>query len=370
MDATDRRSAITDEATRWWTSLGMRMPDEVSVEDRKRFTCWLRESPLHVSEFLHVAHVHDSLGRFKLWGEVSTKEFAAEGAEIVELDVRSHSGSVHGEDDVKRWKHWAAAAAVAVIAIAGVWALSGLHDQTVATDRAERREVMLSDGSLVQLEPQTRLRVRFADERRHITLEQGRALFRVAKDSRRPFQVQADRALVRAVGTAFGVERKPLGIVVTVAEGKVAITTANDGGAAVSQTVSTSSTLLVADQQVTVAFAVSEKRKGTSTVRGETLHRPVKQVDAARALAWAQGRLVFDSTPLADVIEEFNRYNHVELRVSDAELARRPVSGVFQASDPETLVAFVQAGAQVQVTRRGGREIRIDPVAPESIQSR
>ncbi len=42
----------------------------MSLSDRESFTEWLRESPLHVSEFLRVAHVHDSLERFKLWSQV------------------------------------------------------------------------------------------------------------------------------------------------------------------------------------------------------------------------------------------------------------------------------------------------------------
>jgi transmembrane sensor len=102
---------------------------------------------------------------------------------------------------------------------------------------------------------------------------------------------------------------------------------------------------LTANQQITV------RKSGDAT--------PVQKVDSTRALAWSEGRLVFDSTPLRDVIEDFNRYNRVQLRISSPELASRPVSGVFQASDPETLIDFIGAGAHVVVTRRGNAEIVI-----------
>ena len=50
MDATERRDRATAEAARWWAVLGNRPPAEVSEADRREFTIWLRESPLHIAE--------------------------------------------------------------------------------------------------------------------------------------------------------------------------------------------------------------------------------------------------------------------------------------------------------------------------------
>jgi transmembrane sensor len=153
--------------------------------------------------------------------------------------------------------------------------------------------------------------------------------------------VAADNALIRAVGTAFGVERKDQSIVVTVSEGKVAAIAARDGAP------KSAEVFLTAGKQLTVRHSGS----------AET----VRDVDPARALAWTQGRLVFDSAPLAEVAREFNRYNHVQLHVEDPELARRPISGVFQASDLETLIAFIRAGARVRVSDETHEQIFIAP---------
>src|ERR1700742_5257916 len=70
MDATERRARATAEAAQWWDRLGTKTPAEVGEPDREEFTRWLRESPLHLAELLHVAHVHDVLERFKLWEEI------------------------------------------------------------------------------------------------------------------------------------------------------------------------------------------------------------------------------------------------------------------------------------------------------------
>jgi transmembrane sensor len=394
MDANNRRARETHEATVWWTLLGSKPPAEVSQADREQFTKWLRESPLHVAELLRVAHVHDSLERFKLWGEIPL-ESQSESDDIATLPIPLHLRGA-GQRNVRRmreltgnsglpldqrteghrcWskraRRWIAAASLAVVVIATAWLAQHLGDTTVRTERAERREVMLSDGSVVSLEPETMLRVNLTKSYRNVSLDHGRALFHVAKDPARPFIVHSGKADVRAVGTVFGVERESLDVVVTVSEGKVAVVpVATRGAGSQRQTpaiippreISTGPSsapalasgqpgevYLVANQQIRV------KKSGEAS--------PIEQVDSNRALAWSAGRLVFDATPLEEVATQFNQYNHVQLRISGSDLARRPVSGVFQASDPETLIAFISAGAHVNVERQG-RDAIVISAAP------
>jgi transmembrane sensor len=87
---------------------------------------------------------------------------------------------------------------------------------------------------------------------------------------------------------------------------------------------------------------------------------PVRTVDSSRALAWADGRLIFDHITVGDAIRQFNRYNRIKISVNDAELSRRPVSGVFTAADPESFVAFIQSVAHVHITRNDAADIAID----------
>lgn len=337
MDTNDRRARATHEATQWWNRLSIQKPTEASQSERELFTEWLRESPLHVAEFLRVGHVHDSLERFKLWSEVEVG-----GAETPDniVHLRDADGRLlepieeanGGREARSRVRTWAIAASSCLIAILGAWFALGLRGDVIESKLAERRQVMLEDGTVVQLEPETRLRVKFEEKLRRVELEHGRALFRVAKNPQRAFLVSADQTSVRAVGTAFGVESGLRGVVVTVAEGKVAVTEspkAQAGGGEI---------FLTAGQQV--------------TVQDSGAVAPVRVVDTTRALAWAQGQLVFENDTLADVVREFNRYNRVQLSIDDAQLAARKVSGVFEATDSETLLAFIrESGNEVSITR-------------------
>jgi transmembrane sensor len=255
---------------------------------------------------------------------------------------------------MKRFAWVATVAVVALVSIFSVWKWRG---EGITTARAERREVVLDDGTLVQVDPQTSLRVRFDESTRRVVLTRGRAVFHVARNAEWPFIVEANDTTIRAVGTAFGVERRGGDVVVvTVAEGKVAVTGA---GAAPARAVTAAGqkdsnaasarepVYLTADQQI--------------TVRKVQAPAPVRDVSSARELAWAEGRLVFRNDPVAKVIAEFNRYNPVQLSVSDAALAARPISGVFDATKPEAFIAFLQSAASVHVEREGTRSIVISP---------
>ncbi|MEJ1964984.1 MAG: FecR domain-containing protein [Gammaproteobacteria bacterium] len=387
MDANERRSRVVAEAAEWLACL---QSDECSREDRERYVEWLRESPVHVAEMLRTAQLSESLRR---WHRKPHRSVEALSATVVMLPARNRratlSEGISGDDGRSRKPrsetprsesaHRAAsrtrapriallsAAAAAVLAVlAFFWLMPG--DQIIRTDRGERREVLLAEGSVVQVDPGSSLRISLTEQTRRVRLERGRAMFRVAHDSARPFLVEADGVVVRAVGTAFGVERQRQGVMITVAEGKVAVlssrhpATNEPAGAAAAQPRSQvareranempapgagaiatympddGAVMLVANQQVTMTA-------------GEA--NPVRAVDSRKVLAWAEGRLIFDHEPVTAVIEAFNRYNRLQLHVTDASLARRPVSGTFRASDPESFVAFIQSVSRVRVVRSG-----------------
>lgn len=329
MESTSRRRRVSEEATEWWLQLE---GQEMSRDRREAFVDWLRESPVHVAEMLRVASVHNALEQFESWTRIAT-----EGSGSDEVVVALHAADTAASTKARRLRNsWPIAAAVAGLALVTVLLLPVLRGQVMETDRGERREVVLADGSVVQIDPESRLRVRFEEHTRRVVLDAGRALFKVAKNPDRPFLVEADATTVRAVGTAFGVERRPQGVVVTVSEGKVAI----EGKAAV-----VAPAFLTANEQVTVSSG------GSAT--------PVRKVDSARALAWADGRLNFENTPIREVVAQFNRYNSIQLHVEDGELARRPISGVFNAANPESFIAFIEATTAVRVERGNDGDIVI-----------
>ena len=94
----------------------------------------------------------------------------------------------------------------------------------VKTGAKARLQIGFADGSIVTLNTNSRVAVRYTKALRRIALSQGEALFDVAKNRRRPFIVEAHDTQVRAVGTSFTVKLLPQQIVqVLVREGVIEI---------------------------------------------------------------------------------------------------------------------------------------------------
>jgi transmembrane sensor len=210
------------------------------------------------------------------------------------------------------------------------------RNPSYTTQVGEQRSIALPDGSLIELNARSSVRVRFTSNERAVELLEGQALFRVAKDPARPFIVTSDGTRVRAVGTEFDVYRKNTSTTVTVLEGRVTVARAGEEGRSLSTVqASTPGAIIVSSgEQVTVTAAA--------------IPRPTR-VNLAAATAWTQRRLVFDASTLADVVEEFNRYNAHRLVVRDATLESFPISASFSSTDPASLVRFLQAQPGISV---------------------
>lgn len=240
---------------------------------------------------------------------------------------------------------WLIAASTAALA-AGValWLVLLMPSgPTFETSSGKWRNEMLSDGSLVSLGPKTRLEVRFDDERRLVQLLRGEALFRVAKEPERPFIVETNLATARAVGTAFAVSVDDREMRVTVAEGVVEVagngrSSGVDGPKRIS---------LAANQQASVS---------------QNLKITVRHVDAQEVLRQAVStRIASDNREVAEVVEEFNRRNEMQIRILDEAISKRRVTGLFDATDPRFFAGFLEHQGNVVVVDEDDATIYVVP---------
>jgi transmembrane sensor len=237
---------------------------------------------------------------------------------------------------------------------------------TYTTGIGEQRTIALSDGSRIELNARSRIRVRFSKQERDIELLAGQALFSVAKDSSRPFVVTSEEARVRAVGTQFDVYQRSSGTTVTVLEGRVAVLTASPQavGTALPRSAGMPSPGPESADRQTSGSAPSNLTfpgayPGVLVFAGEQvivtaqLVSKPRKANTAVATAWTQRELVFDETSLTDVAAEFNLYNEKPLIVSDASLKDFHVTGVFSSTDPSSLLKFLRAQKGIRVQESG-----------------
>lgn len=285
------------------------------------FTEWLEADPTHRDAYNQVEG---------LWRQLSVLPDRPQDAGIVDLNSRRKPTPAPATLSRRGFLGAAAAAAAAVLAVT----LTSRYDtaptpQIFETTHGQRRTVKLADGSSVILNSGTRLSVALSDNHRAVVLEQGEALFDVAKDAARPFTVAADERLVTVVGTAFNVRNLDRSVTVTVTRGLVDVGD-RDGGSKVR---------LTPGQQITA-------RQG---------HAPgaVISVDAQAATDWTEGRLSFDNAPLPAVLAELSRHYPLPMRAEGAA-ADLHFSGVLRLDGDQTaLLETLRGLLPIVVSRQG-----------------
>ncbi|MEJ0038585.1 MAG: FecR domain-containing protein [Gammaproteobacteria bacterium] len=244
------------------------------------------------------------------------------------------------------------AASITVLAIAsigglGAWyAVEQKNTQTYSTHIGEFNRVVLEDGSTIALNTDSEVRVHYSSRYRHVGLMRGEALFQVAKNKEKPFDVEAGSTTVRAVGTAFSVRLHEAGtnerVDVVVSEGRIAINPPS------SQTFAAGS-----------VATVQNGRVDATRVDGD---------DITSKLAWTTGRLMFQGEKLSDVVDELNRYNLRKLQVADPDIAGLRIGGTFQATDPDGFARALGAtfGIKSHLVAKsfGGDVIALDSGVP------
>lgn len=350
---TRSRQLIAEEAAEWFVELREKPPGR-DVKDR--FVSWLTESPVHVEEYLAMAQVFGVLRQVDTEGQIDAATLADQTVVVLHGEPGQDLGlqsSVRAKP--ARFGSWMAAAALVIGVGASALYLLAPRPEVYETRLGEQRSVVLEDGSMVSLNTSTRIEVAFNEETRQVHLTQGEALFEVEKDASRPFQVETRAAVIRVTGTQFNVYDEASGTAVTVLEGTVEVVPREP------------------DRRTTTATQRPERSSGPPSrvaslgaghqalVRGGSAEiQTTTLANLEPVTAWTERRLVFDATPLSEIVREFNRYNRERLVIDDPELASLELSGVFGSNDPQSLVLFLKRVADVEVvTATGGTEIRI-----------
>ncbi|WP_338526978.1 FecR family protein [Pseudomonas batumici] len=319
-DCTCDPATVRDEAATWFVRV---QEAPLSAGQQAEFDAWRHAHPLHQEEFdllQGLWSATDLLPRARLQALCETPPARA------------------GRRPLLRF---ALAAGVAAVAL-GLGLFSGLnhpapYSATFVTVLGERRQVALPDGSIIDLDSRSRVRVDYQPDRRNVELEQGEAMFSVEHDSSRPFVVQAGVGKVTVTGTRFDVRRDPAQTRVVVEAGTVKV----QGREA-------------RDED----FVNLTAGQGTR-VDEQGRVAPAEPVNAGELTAWRSGKLVFNNARLSDVVQEVSRYRDKPLGVASPAVGNLRLTCVFKTNDTEALLKALPNILPVAVRTRadGGQEV-------------
>lgn len=320
-----RREAVRQAAALWVVKLD---DASCSAADRAAFEAWRDESHEHEAAFEREAAAWQRLDRLRAFRpgvERPDRDLLAPERRLT-LPRLSRSP----------WARGMAAAAVLALAVAGVTTFGG--GTAYATAIGERRVVVLSDNSRIELNTNSKVVVRYRHGVREVKLVRGEAVFEAAKDTR-PFLIRAADAVMQAdAGAEMAVRLRSDGAAVTVKRGAVEL-----------------------DPQPAERKDELRLKAGVTAIYGSagSRSRAVSDSEIDRALAWRQGAIALNGQSLEQAVAEFNRYNRQQISIADPSISGLRLAGYFQTTEPKSFVTAVTSAFPVRASEGTDGAIRL-----------
>ena len=320
------RQASAEQAAAWFVTNASGFPGNRA---RRQFVAWLKSSPGHVEEYLAVATIASELPAAAALVEESLRGVPVPAIIVGERSTLSvaaaaiaHWWSNPGGASAARLRVGVASACallVVAVAVGALWVHRAAQQAvplSYRTAHGQQGAWGLADGSSIRLNTDAAVTVSFTPTERLVQLTRGQAYFEVAHEPRRPFRVAVNGMQVTAVGTRFDVYRREDRALVTVVEGRVTVSSPNQPQG---QTLGAGQRILI----------------------GQGVAAVPELADLGQTEAWLHRQVIFRGRPLGEVVDEFNRYALTHIEITDPLARAITVSGVFDAYDTESFLAFV-----------------------------
>lgn len=193
--------------------------------------------------------------------------------------------------------------------------IPGLGVRTISTGTGQMTTMTLPDGTLVTMDGGTILKMRETADQRLVTMERGRAFFRVAGD-KRPFSVIAAGKRATAARGAFDVNLANNCFDLTLVDGKVR----------------------VADASMLRRPQTAELSAGSRLLVAAAGNWAVTRVNVEKQTGWLRGWLTYDRAPMSRIAADLNRYSDKQIVIADAKVAATPMMGAFKPGDVDSFV--------------------------------
>lgn len=317
---------------------------ELTEAEEQAFLTWLNQSPYHQAAYIKAEEIWQR-------GDVLAQLSPNAGSTLEDNDLNPHpqperSNVVKANfGRVKTLSYLAAAACICMVMVFGVkfYTSPSPYSAQYVTEVGQQQRVELDDGSLIVLNTDTEVSIKYLAKNRIVKLIRGEAFFEVSKDKNRPFDVLTQSGRVRVLGTQFSVTNDQNATTVTVLEGSVGLDstqradTGFDSAPELPAEQFNADVTLTANQQLSMQEAAEKAQP--------------RKIDAKNALGWREQNLVFRGERLETVIKNINRYFTQQIRLSDPALAGMEVIAVVQVKDFETALLTLEQSLNLRSER-------------------
>ncbi|WP_102795069.1 FecR family protein [Bowmanella denitrificans] len=319
---TEQQKRLDTEAREWLIRLQEAAPD---APLKAQFSRWLNQSDAHKQAFSRIDRLWRQLGLLDNLEALTANQPAAKPLKQPGVALAT----------------WLGMAAALLIVVLGWQRLPFSAPVTVAqvqhfaTPAKMNTTLTLEDGSQVISAGSARFSYLQDTQQRLLQMHQGTLYFDVAHNAELPFVITSGGSRVQVLGTAFEISLTHNQLRLSVQRGRVEMT-ALDKGKVVQKAQLTAGQQLVAD------------------AAGHFLGN-VQTFDSRQALSWLQGRLEYDGTPLADVVQELNRYLSQPVEIDADNLNTLLITASGRIDQAEQILQGLLLANDLQLEKRQAR---------------
>jgi transmembrane sensor len=309
-----RAAELEAEATAW---VRRQHFDTWSAADQAALDVWLAESVGHQVAYWRMSAGFDCTER------------------LTALRTPAQSqNNLEGNGKRQPFAFRVATGLMAVCLVAAIGFVIAPKQESYATAVGGHQTVHLVDGSQIELNTDTNLRVSTdIFGQRTAWLDRGEAFFSIKHDDDHPFILLAAGHRLTDLGTKFVVRADTSHVRIALMEG--AIRLESEGQAAQQQR----ATLVPGDVAIADASSLLVEKK--------------TEPELQREESWRRGLLIFKRTTLEDAVAEFNRYNASKLRIENREIAKLQIGGTFSSTDPALFARATSTMLGLRIVDRG-----------------
>ena len=357
------RWQIAEQAAAWLIKLDQQCPPDKA--DKKAFKEWLSRSDIHRQEF-------ESLLVF--WQDQSLTELnvpldsCSPSTDRAKVKTDQPASCVATE---MRWlKRGAALAALVLLSFVLLFVQDRFFFEDsngyYATAIGKQTTIALADGSSVELNTNSQIKVDFNPQERAVYLLQGEAYFVVEKNPRKPFRVYAGKGRAQAIGTAFSVYLVKDNVDIVVTEGEVALAVVGAGQGHASEPLETNdghslSTIGVLKAGEGATLLLAEQDRNVYHQTKNQLLRPIPPKLLEQRHDWRSGLISFRGESLEYVLAEISRYTKLSIEISDPELKSIRIGGQFRIGYIQEMFDVLETNFGLIITELDENRVQISP---------
>lgn len=304
--------------------------EECDAAERAQVEEWINADKANREEFYALKKAWDISGS----GEsLPAVDVDAAWANVSEQTKESGGGAVVRDINSGRRSTWTFAVAAASVILVGLFFFNRMNDEPVEMNFVAQNEFVsqhLADSSLIVLSPGSKVETSIGDERR-IALS-GKAYFEVTPDKEHPFVVSTEQVTVTVLGTAFNVEETENGVRTEVREGKVRME--------------------IDDSAIELSAGdVGVYDEGSGSLEVEA---------SANVLTWGDRTIVFNGTPLGEVVQHLQIFYSVQIVLANEELANCRLTATFADEQIDDVLRVIASTFDLQLKELKSNAFKLD----------